>query len=286
MSEFVYKGFRREEMELQFDPSALAPDRTKWTEERSKISADARAKLKSCLNVPYGRSPRELVDIFPADRAGAPVQLFIHGGYWRSGSKDDHSYIATTLVPAGATMVVMQYDLCPHVTVTEIVRQARAAIAWTYRHIAEYDGDPTKIYVTGHSAGAHLTAMALANDWEKDGLPKNIIKGAVATSGVYDLDPVLHIAVNSEIRLDPETARKNSPMLHPPRAAAPLLIGVGGDESAGWRQMSLDFFNLCRARGVDCQYLEIPGVHHYSISMLLKDPKSSLSRAVLSQMGL
>ena len=183
-------------------------------------------------------------------------------------------------------MVVMQYDLCPHVTVTEIVRQARAAIAWTYRHIAEYGGDPANIYVTGHSAGAHLTAMALANDWEKDGLPKNIIKGAVATSGVYDLDPVLHIAVNDEIRLDPETARKNSPMLHPPQTAAPLLIGVGGDESTGWRQMSWDFFNLCRARGMDCQYLEIPGEHHYSISMLLKDPKSSLSRAVLSQMGL
>lgn len=286
MNEFAYKGFRQEEMELHFDPSVLVPDRARWSEERGRKSAEARKQFRSLLNIPYGPSPRQVLDIFPAASARAPVQLFIHGGYWRSGSKDDYSFIASMLVPAGATAVVIEYDLCPRVTVTDIVGQVESAIGWTYRHIAKYGGDPAKLFVTGHSVGAHLTVMALAHDWGKNGLPKNIIKGAVAISGVYDLEPVLHVGVRDEIGLDVETARKNNPMLHPPRAIAPLFIAVGGDESAGWRQMSLDFFNLCSQRGVDCQFLEVPGVHHYSISALLGDSRSPLARASLSQMGL
>jgi arylformamidase len=286
VTEFVYKEFRKEEMELHFDPGALAPDRAKWSEERGRRSAEARKKFRSSLNIPYGPSPRQVLDIFPAAGAHAPVQLFIHGGYWRSGSKDDYSFIASMLVPAGATTVVIEYDLCPKVTVTDIVGQARAAIAWTYGHIAGYGGDPARIFVSGHSVGAHLVTMALAHDWEKDALPKNIIKGAVAISGVYDLEPVLHVGVKNEIKLDAETARNNSPMLYPPMPTAPLFIAVGGDESAGWRQMSFDFFNLCRERGVNCQFLEVAGVHHYSISALLGDSRSLLARAMLGQMGL
>ena len=273
-------------MELHFNPGAVVTDRERWTEERAKRSAEARANFKSRANVPYGPSPRQIVDIFPAAAPHAPVQLFIHGGYWRSGSKDDYSFLASVLAPAGATAVIMEYDLCPAVAVTDIVQQTRAAIAWTYHHVAEYGGDPEKIYLCGHSAGAHLAAMALAHDWERDSLPKHIIKGAVLISGVYDLEPVLHIGVKDEIRLDPETARKNSPALYPPLSTVPIFIAVGGDEPAGWRQMSSDFFNLCRGRGIDCQYLEVPGVHHFSISMLQGNPNSPLSRATLSQMGL
>ena len=286
MTEFVFKQFRKEDMERHFNPGAVVTDRERWTQERARKSAETRARFKSLPNVPYGSSPRQVVDIFPAAGPQAPVQLFIHGGYWRSGSKDDYSFLASVLAPAGATTVIMGYDLCPSVTVTDIVQQTRAAIAWTYRHIAKYGGDPAKIYLCGHSAGAHLAAMAVAHDWERDGLPKHIIRGAVLISGVYDLEPVLHIGVKDEVRLDPETARKNSPTLYPPMSIAPLFIAVGGDEPAGWRQMSLDFFNLCRGRGIDCQYLEVPGVHHFSISMLLGSPDSPLCRAIFKQMNL
>ncbi|MGH7845960.1 MAG: alpha/beta hydrolase [Candidatus Binatia bacterium] len=286
MSEFVYRQFRKEDMELHFNPGAVVTDRERWTEERARKSAEARAHFQSRPDVPYGPSPRQVLDIFPSAATPAPVQLFIHGGYWRSGSKDDYSFLASVLAPAGATAVIMEYDLCPSVSVADIVRQTRAAICWTYRHIAEYGGDPAKIYLCGHSAGAHLAAMALAHDWERDSLPKHIIKGAVLISGVYDLEPVLHIGVKDEIRLDPETARKNSPALYPPLSTAPLFIAVGGDEPAGWRQMSLDFFSLCRGRGIDCRYLEVPGVHHFSISALLGDLRSPLGRAMLNQMNL
>jgi arylformamidase len=286
VNEFVYKRFRKEEMELHFEPGALVSDRSYWSEKRAQSSARTREQLKSWLNVPYGPSLRQVVDIFPADRAPAPVQVFIHGGYWRSGSKDDYSFVASTMVPAGITTVVMEYDLCPNVAVTDIVAETRAAINWTFRHIAGYGGNPAAIYLCGHSVGAHLVAMALTHDWEKDGLPKSVIKGAVAISGVYDLEPVLHVSVKDEICLDAETARKNSPMLHPPLPVAPLLIAVGGEESAGWRQMSLDFFQLCKERGIDCQFLEVSGTHHYSISAELGNAKSALVHAILNQIGI
>jgi arylformamidase len=286
MSEFVYKAFRKEEMELQFNPQASVNDQAKWSQERARLSAAARENFPSRLNVPYGPSARQVLDIFPARRPSAPVNLFFHGGYWRGGNKDDNSLIASLLVPAGATAVVVEYDLCPAVAVGDIVRQARSAVVWAYRNIAGFGGDPSRLFVSGMSAGGHLVAMALAHDWEKEGVPGNVIKGAVAISGVYDLMPVLHVSVNAEIRLTPESARDDNPMLHPPRPIAPLALAVGGDESPGWKQMSLDFFRLCKARGVNCEHLEIPGRHHFSISHLLGEPNNPLASALLRQMNL
>ena len=124
-----------------------------------------------------------------------------HGGYWRSGSKDDNCNFVPTFTERGATVVLVEYDLCPNVTVTDIVRQTRSAIAWTYKNVLRYGGDPTKLFVSGHSAGGHLTAMALAHDWQKDGLPQDLIKGAAATSGVYDLEMVMKISVQEEVRM-------------------------------------------------------------------------------------
>lgn len=286
MSEGVYRGFRKDDMELHFQPRVAVPDYARLSAERTKASAAVRAKHKAFFDVPYGKIPRQVVDIFPAERSNVPVQLHIHGGYWRGGSKEDSSMIAPTFTQAGATLVLLEYDLCPSVTVTDIVRQARAGIAWVYRNIADYGGDPSRLYISGASAGGHLVAMVLAYDWEKEeGLPRDMIKGAVAMTGVYDLDPVLHISVNEEIRLNPETARENSPMLHPPLPHTPLIIAVGKDEPAGWKGMSQEFFKLCREHGVNCEYLEYPG-NHYAYSTLLSEPKSPLSRAILKQMGL
>jgi arylformamidase len=134
------------------------------------------------------------------------------------------------------------------VTVTDIVRQTRASIGWVFRNIMRHSGNPSKLYVSGHSAGGHLTAMALAHDWEKEGLPRNLIKGAVATSGVYDLEMVMQISVQEQVRMTPEIAKQNSPLLLPPRVKCPLLIAVGGAEPKGWQQMSEDYFKLCKNR--------------------------------------
>jgi arylformamidase len=286
MSAVLYKGFRKEEMEFHFNPRVTVPDYPRWAAQRREASLRARRRLKSRLNVPYGNSPRQVLDIFPTDKAGAPTLVHIHGGYWRGGSKEDNCHFAELFVQAGATVVLVEYDLCPSVTVTEIVRQTRSAIAWVYRNISDYGGDPAKLYISGLSAGGHLVAMALAHDWEREGLPRHLIKGAVAISGVYDLDAVLHIDVNEEIRLTPESARENSPFLNPPLPRTPLIVVVGEAEPRGWKQQSEDFFRLCKERGLKCEYLEIPNAHHYALSSLLADPASPLTRAMFREMGL
>ena len=287
MSEAVYKDFRDDELEANFNPRSVIPDHDRFRQEMSDASDAARRSLTAHLDIAYGTSARQAVDIFPAAAPGAPVQLYIHGGFWRAQSKEDHSYVARTFVGAGVTTVVMGYDLCPQVTLTDIVRQTRAAIAWTFRHIAEWGGDPSRLHLSGTSAGGHLVAMALAHDWqEEEGLPANTVKGATAISGVLDLEPVLHISVNEQVRLTPDSARLNNPLLHPPVGQVPLIVAVGLGETAGWIAMSSDFAKMCEERGIACTYLEIPDLHHYQIALELNRPESVLTRAILEQMGI
>ncbi len=286
MSEIIYKGFRQDELEYQYNPRESVPEYPALAKKRAEASRKVRSTLKSWLNVLYGNSPREILDIYPADRPEGPVLVYIHGGYWRSGSKDENCNFAPTFVERGATVVLVEYDLCPSVTVTDIVRQTRASIAWVHRNIIRYGGNPSKLYVSGHSAGGHLTAMALAHDWEKEGLPRNLIKGAVATSGVYDLDMVMQISVNEQVRMTPEIARENSPFLHLPVPTCPVVVAVGGAEPKGWQQMSEDYFKLCQERGLECEYLVVPGANHYTMSEHLADASSPLAQAMLKQMGL
>jgi arylformamidase len=238
------------------------------------------------LNIPYGNSPREKLDIYAADKAGGPVLVYIHGGYWRSGSKEDNCNFVPTFTKRGATVVLVEYDLCPQVTVTEIVRQTRASIAWTYKNITRYGGDPAKIFISGHSAGGHLTAMALAHDWEKEGLPHDCIKGAVATSGVYDLEMVMKISVQEQAQLTQEIAKQNSPFLHAPVVRCPLVIAVGAAEPKGWQQMSEDFFRLCKERGMSVEYLIEPEANHYTMSEHLLDDRRPLTQAMIKLMGI
>jgi arylformamidase len=227
-----------------------------------------------------------MLDIYAADRPGGPVLVYIHGGYWRSGSKEDNCNFAPTFTRRGATVALIEYDLCPQVTVTDIVRQTRASIAWVYRNIVRYGGNPSKLFVSGHSAGSHLTAMALAHDWSQEGLPNDLIKGAVATSGVYDLDIVMRISVQEQVRLTPNLAKRNSPFLNPPRVKCPLVVAVGGDEPKGWQQMSEDYFQFCKENGMPVDYLVEPGANHYTMSEHLLDDSRPLTQAMIQQMGL
>ena len=217
----AFLGYRQEELERQFNPRVAVPNHGEQIAARSEASARVRERLKAELDLRYGPGPKETLDIFPAAVDSAPVQLYVHGGYWRANDKSDVSFMAEPLVAAGATVVLINHDLCPDVGVGDIVEQVRRAIAWTYRHKAEHGGDPDQIYISGNSAGAHLCAMALAHDWEAKGLPADLIKGATLITGVYDLEPVLHISVNQDVRLDPEAARRLSPMFLPPRRPLP-----------------------------------------------------------------
>lgn len=284
MSEFAYKGFRQDEMEYQYNPRVSVPEYPELAKVRAARARKVRESAKSWLNVAYGSSPRETLDIYAADKPGEPVLVYIHGGYWRSGSKEDNCNFVPTFTERGATVVLVEYDLCPNVTVSDIVRQTRASIAWIYKNIMRYGGNPGKLFISGHSAGGHLTAMALAHDWEKEGLPGDLIKGAVATSGVYDLDMVMKISVQEQACLTPALAKENSPFLHPPVVRCPLVVAVGGAEPKGWQQMSEDYFHFCAQSGMSAEYLVVPGANHYTMSEKLLDEGNPLTQALLQQM--
>ena len=286
MNEVGYKGFRQDELEYQYNPRVSVPEFPELAKVRAAQARKVRESAKSWLDVPYGKSPREKLDIYAAARPGGPVFVYLHGGYWRGGSKEDNCNFAPTFTARGATVVLVEYDLCPRVTVSEIVGETRSAVAWIYRNIARYRGDPGKIHLAGASAGGHLTAMALAHDWEKQDLPRDIIKGAVVISGVYDLDMVMRISVQEEVRLTPEMARENNPFLRPPMARCPILVAVGGAEPKGWQQMSEDYFNYCKARGRSVEFLVVPGANHYTVPEQFLDASSSLTQATLEQMVL
>jgi len=286
MSDQLYKGFRPDEMEFQYNPRVSVPEFPELAKVRAAQARKVRAAAKSWLDVAYGNSPREMLDIYAADRPNGAVLVYIHGGYWRSGSKEDNCNFVPTFTTRGATVVLVEYDLCPQVTVTDIVRQTRAAIAWVYKNITRYAGDSSRIFVAGHSAGAHLTSMALANDWTKEGMPQDCIKGAVATSGVFDLDMVMKISVQEQVRMTPDVAKQNSPFLNPPKVKCPLVVAVGGAEPKGWQQMSEDYFNYVKQHGVNAEYLVVPGANHYTMSEHLMNPNSPLTLAMLRQMNL
>jgi len=282
----LYKGFRPDEMEYQYNPRESVPEYPELAKVRAAQAKTVRDTSKSWLNVPYGDSPREQLDIYAAAPPTGPVLVYIHGGYWRSGSKEDNCNFVPTFTRRSATVVLVEYDLCPNVTVTDIVRQTRAAVAWVYKNITHYGGDPSRLFIFGHSAGGHLAAMALANDWTQQGMPKDCIKGAIATSGVYDLDMVMRISVQEQVHMTPEIAKLNSPLQNPPRVKCPLVVAVGSAEPKGWQQMSADYYNYVEQQGMNAEFLVVPGANHYTMSEKLLDTSNLLTQAIIKQMGI
>ena len=178
--------------------------------------------------------------------------------------------------------VLVNYALCPKVAIDEIVRQVRAAVVWTYGNATSFGGDPERIHVAGHSAGGHLTAMLLTTDWQGDyGLPKDIVKGACAISGLFDLAPFPYTFLQPKLQLAWDQALRNSPILHLPDEAPPLIVAYGEDESPELRRQSEDFFAAWRAKGLTGDLLPLPNKNHYDVIDGFLDAGSPLCSAIL-----
>ena len=222
-------------LDSMYNNRALVPDHATHLGQWAEASDDARNTHSNQPDIAYGESAMEKLDVFPAAKKGSPVVVFIHGGYWRSLDKSDHSFIAPAFLNQGACVVIPNYTLCPAATVPQIVMQMVKALAWTYRNARKYGGDPKRITVIGHSAGGHLAAMLLACAWPtyaKD-LPADLVKNALSISGLYDLEPVMHTPfLKDSLLLTPEQVQLSSPAWMPRPRHGKLYAIVGADESA------------------------------------------------------
>jgi arylformamidase len=274
-------------LDAQYNNRARVAEAPSILERWANASALARAQSDCVLDIAYGSAASETLDVFRTERADAPVFVFIHGGYWRALDKRDHSFVAPALVDAGAMVVVPNYALCPAVTIEQITLQIVQALAWTYRHAHEHGGDPRRIVVGGHSAGGHLAAMMLACEWQKVGadLPARLLQGALAISGVFEMEPLRHTPfLAGDLRLSAASAKRLSPALMP-APAGPLAVVVGADESAEFLRQNLCIREAWGATAVPvCE--AIPGTNHFTVLHDLADANALVHHLARGLLGL
>jgi len=285
---FDWRQADDETLEQHFNPrAALGAKAEPLIRGFSEMAEDAREDILGWYDFRYGPNPLQTYDVHPPvlDSMGspAPMLVFIHGGYWRVLDKSDHTWFAPHFVAAGALAVNLNYDLCPAVTLDEIVIEARHAVAHLYRQAENFSCDRDRLFVAGHSAGAQLAAMLLHHDWTTDGLPADVIKGAACISGIYEPEVVMRISVNQDVRLDADMAARNNCLTRPPRNGAPVIVAVGGDEPEGWRQQSESYAEVCRQAGSEVTYLEVAGTNHFTVAEELTKRGSALVQAMLAQ---
>ena len=250
-----------------------------WTEQ----SKTARHQLRGLTDISYGDGPNENLDIFPANLAHAPVMVFLHGGYWRALDKSDQSFIAPSFTREGVCVVVPNYALCPMVTIPDIVMQMVKALTWVWRYISEWGGDPSRIYVVGHSAGGHLAAMMMACQWQRyaDDLPADLVKSGLSVSGLFELESVMRSPMlQSDLRLDEAQVLRCSPAWMPTPAQGSFWSVVGALESDEFiRQHML----IQQAWGKACVPVceALPGLHHFNVLSALAESGSYLNRLAL-----
>jgi len=285
----LFLHYNREELDAQYgnpgDPAKAETYISQWTIR----SVKARSELNCNLNIAYGSSDSETLDIFFSGLSeNCPINVFYHGGYWRAQDKDEFSYVAYGFYDSGTITVVVNYALVPKVTFDELVRQCRAALVWIWRNANRFGGNPKKLFVSGHSAGGHIVGMLMATDWPAldSKLPSQLISGGCAISGLYDLEPIRLCFLNKELRLSEKEAARNSPIKQKRTCHSPLLLAVGGNESTEFLRQTNSLAEAWHQSEDPPQVLVMPDEDHFTVADQLGDAKSKLSQKIQDQMSL
>jgi arylformamidase len=283
----VWLDMDQKELDDAYDQSVYAPNRDQLNRRRASESELVRAHIGAPRRVAYGATPHEMLDIYAAPNPKAPVVIFVHGGAWRTGYAKDSAYGAETFVRAGAHFLVPDFinaiesggDLMP------MIEQVRGAVAWAARNAASFGGDPGRIYVTGHSSGAHLGGCVLITDWEKDfGLPRDTVKGATLCSGMYDLKPARLSKRGDYVKFTDATEDALSTQRHLDRITCPVTVLHGTLETPEFQRQTREFAAALKAAGKPVRLIVAENYNHFEIGETLNNPYGPFGRAALEMM--
>ena len=244
----------------------------------------ARLTLKNSLDVSYGDTAGQKMDIFPAAHPNAPVIVFIHGGYFRALDKRQYNYIAKPFVNSGCTVALINYDLAPMVSVKEIVDQNSKAFLWISQNISRWNGNPDNIVICGHSVGAFLAVKILEYDWSQQ--IRKSISGVALLSGLYDLTKMKQSYLNTSVKLSNDDVTSLSPMFSDINDFPHAIVAVGDDETDEFIQQSKDYAEKLKVAKSSHEFMLLKSKNHYTVSRMLSDKNNDLFKKILTIGGL
>ena len=285
----VWLDMDQKELDDAYDQTVYAPNQPLVARRRNLASEAARRRLQPAERFAYGETEIEKLDVYKTKKPNAPINVYIHGGAWRNGEAKDFAAPAEMFVQAGAHFVVVDFvqvgdtggDLMP------MIRQVRSAVAWVYKNAARFGGDAERIYITGHSSGAHLSGCTLITDWQKEfGLPPTIIKGGLLISGMYDLKPVRLSKRSKYVNFTDEVEQALSSQRHLDKLTAPIIVAYGDQETPEFQRQGREFAAAVKAAGKPVELIVGEGFNHFEMQETLANPYGIGGRAALKLMKL
>ena len=285
----VWLDMDQQELDDAYDQAVYAPNRDHVLKRCTRNSELVRARLGAPRRFAYGAGALEGLDVFTTKAANAPVNVFVHGGAWRTGLAANYAYAAEMFVNAGAHHVVLDFNnvLETGGDLMVMAEQVRRGVAWVYRNAASFGADPERLYVCGYSYGGHLAGVLLTTDWQKDfGFPPTVIRGGVCGSGMFDLKPARLSKRSAYVKFTDETEDKLSPQRHLDLLVAPVHLVYGTLETPEFQRQSRDFAAAANAAGKQVAVSVMESCNHFEVMEQLGNPYSLFGRAVLEQMRL
>jgi arylformamidase len=285
----VFLDYDQIELDAAYDQAVYQPNILQLNRRWASNSARTRARIGEPLRRAYGDSLIEQLDIFPTDKPNAPVFVFIHGGAWIRGEASSYAAPAEMFTRAGTHYIVPDFINVAEAggSLFPMAEQVCRAIAWVWRNAASFGGDPDRLHIGGQSSGAHLAAVALTTDWQHEhGLPANIVKGGLCTSGMYELAPVRLSARANYVKFTDSMVEALSPIRHLDRLGAPLIVSYGTYETPEFIRQAKEFAAAVRNVGKLRELIVAENYSHLELPETLCNPYGLLGAAVLKMMGL
>jgi arylformamidase len=284
----IWLDMDQKELDDAYDQTVYAPNQPLLAARR-KVASESALKRFPPERRAYGATEIEKLDIYRCAKPNAPVMIYTHGGAWRNGMAKDFAFQAEMYLNAGANLVIVDFVQVQDTggSLLPMIHQVRSAVAWVYKNATSFGADPDRLFVSGHSSGAHLTGCVLVTEWQKDfGLPANFIKGGVLVSGMYDLKPVRLSKRSKYVNFTDEIEQALSSQRHLDRLNAPVVVAYGSEETPEFQRQSRDFAAAVKAAGKPVELIVGEGFNHFEMQETYGNPYGIAGRAALRLMGL